>query len=114
MKSLATWLAAGAILGGAAVVSAPTRAEVSFSFGIGAPTYDGYNYDRPCEWYRHHDLPAPRQCIGYYRGTWGSRIFVDGPFVFRDRDQWRHWRDRRDYHHWRDYDWHNRWRNFHH
>lgn len=105
MKSLTKVLLATAMLGGAALaVASPASARVGISIGIGTPGYyQGYYYDRPCEYYRVNDLPAPARCVGYYRGYWGSNVYLDGNFVFRDRDYWAHWRGRDDYRRWHDH-----------
>ncbi|MDE2183272.1 MAG: hypothetical protein KGJ78_09645 [Alphaproteobacteria bacterium] len=100
-------LVVGAVLG-AALAAAPAQAGVNFSIGIGVPAYYGYDYYRPCDWYRWHDYPAPRRCYAYYRGYWGPSMYVDGDFIFRDRDDWYRWRDRDDYRHWRGHDWRDR------
>jgi len=109
MKSLARNLMFAALLGGTAVMAtAPANARVGLSIGLGGPAYYGYSYDRPCWFYRSHDLPAPARCLGYYRGYWGSNVYVDGNFVFRDRDHWDRWHDRDDYRRWRNHDWNGR------
>jgi hypothetical protein len=109
VRSLVKNLVLAGLLGGAAVATAaPATAGVSLSIGIGGPAYYGYDYYRPCWFYRAHDLPAPARCLGYYRGIWGPRLYVDGDFIFRDRDDWRRWHDRDDYRHWRGHDWHDR------
>lgn len=109
MRSISKWLIAGAALGGAAMLATPAEAQMDFSIGIGAPTYYGYNWDRTCDWYRWHEMPAPARCLGYYRDVWGPGVYLNSGFVFRDRDHWGRWRDRDDFRHWRGYDWHHRW-----
>lgn len=106
MKSLARNLMLAAMLGGTAVLAAaPANARVSLSIGLGGPVYNGYNYERSCSYYRYHDLPAPARCLGYYRGVWGSNVYLDGNFVFQDRDQWGRWSGRSNYRQWHDHDW---------
>jgi hypothetical protein len=103
MKSLTKALLTTLILGGAAMAAAsPASAGIGVSIGIGGPAYyRGYHYDRPCAFYRANDLPAPARCYGYYQGVWGSGVYLDGNFVFRNRDHWARWRGRDDYRHWR-------------
>ena len=106
MKSFARNLTLAALLSGGAMLSAaPASAGVHLSIGLGAPSYYGYHYDRPCWYYREHYLPAPARCLGYYRSHWGSNVYVDGNFVFRDHDHWNKWHDRDEYRHWRGHDW---------
>ncbi len=106
MKSLAKRFLIGAALGAAIAVSAPAaNAELSFSIGIGGPVYYGYDYWRPCGWYFDHGFPAPYRCYDYYRGSWGSRLYVSDGFVFRDRDDWNRWRGRDDFRRWRGHEW---------
>jgi len=108
MKSLTKILAAGLMLGGTAVAfAAPAHAQVGVSIGIGGPGfYADYDYNRPCLWYRDRDLPVPRRCYDYFYGIWGPGIYVDGDFIFRDRDHWWRWHDRPEYQHWRNHDFH--------
>jgi hypothetical protein len=108
MKSLTKVLLASVMLSGAALaVAGPASAGVDVSIGIGGPGYYAdYDYNRPCWFYRTHDLPAPRRCYDYFRGIWGGGIYVDGDFLFQDRDHWWRWHDRDDYHHWRNHDFH--------
>ena len=109
MKSLTRNLMVAAVLAGAAAFgTAPANAGVHLSIGLGGPVYMGYNYERPCWWYREHDYPAPARCLDYYRGRYGSNVYVDGDFIFRDRDHWNRWHVRDDYRHWHDHDWHHR------
>lgn len=110
-KPLARTLLAVLMLGGAAISGiAPAHADDwGISVGVGAPGWDGYYDDgRPCWWYRSYNLPAPRRCYSYFYGIWGPSLYLDGDFIFRDRDNLRHWHDRADYRHWRDHDFH--WR----
>jgi hypothetical protein len=99
-------LAALLVAGGAIGIAAPANAEVGVSIGIGGPgyygTYRDYDYYRPCSWYRYWDLPAPARCYGAYYGYFGPGVFLDGDFVFRDRDDWGRWRDRDDFRGWRE------------
>lgn len=110
-KSLPKALFAALMIGGAAIAGAtPARADDwGLSVDFGAPGSDGYYDDgRPCWWYRSYDLPAPRRCYSYFYGIWRSSLYLDGDFIFRDRDDWWRWHDRDDYRHWRDHDFH--WR----
>ena len=110
MRSLAKIFTAALMLGSGAIVTAsPADAHVGVTIGIGGPGYYGdYDYNRPCWFYRNNDLPAPARCYRYFYGLWGSRMYVDGDFIFRDRDDWGRWRDRDDYRHWHNHDFH--WR----
>lgn len=114
MRSFAKLVFAGFVLGGAVLAGDEVKAGVNISFGIGGPTvYQGYDYARPCWWYRERALPAPRRCYRYFYGFYGPSIFMDGDFVFRDRDDFGRWRDRDDYRQWRRHDFrpdYNRWR----
>lgn len=106
MKSLATKLMFAAMLAGTAILATtPANARVSLSIGLGGPAYYGYNYNRPCSFYRTHDLPAPARCREYLSSYWGPQVYADGDFIFRDRDHWSHWKGRDDYRHWKDHDW---------
>lgn len=105
MNSLAKRFLIGSLLGAALAVSAPASAGVSLSIGIGGPSYYGYDYWRPCDWYFDHGFPAPYRCYDYYRGAWGPHLYVNGGFVFRDRDDWYRWRNRDDFRRWRGHDW---------
>ena len=122
MKSLAKSLLVGAALGAAVAISAPAEAQVGIglhignvSIGVGGPVYYGYDYWRSCDWYFAHDYPAPYRCYDYYRGRY-PHLYVEGGFVFRDRDSWDHWRNRDDFRHWRHHDWdrdHREWERHH-
>jgi hypothetical protein len=106
MKKIASYAVAALIAAGAAVgASAPAKAAVSFSIGVGGPLYYGYDYYRPCRWYFDHDFPAPRRCYREYIGFYGPNVYISDGFVFRDRAHWGHWRYRSDYRRWRSYDW---------
>jgi hypothetical protein len=98
---------AALMLGGAAV-AAPGAANAEVSFGISLPGVHiwtgGYNYHRPCSWYRYYDVPAPRHCYGYLESYWGGNIYTDGDFIFRDRDDYGRWQNRPAYQHWREHD----------
>jgi len=74
----------------------PATAAVSISIGIGG----NYDYYRPCSYYYRYGLPAPHRCYDYLRRYYGSGIYLDGDFIFRDRYTWGRWRDRDDYRHW--------------
>lgn len=102
-----TLIAAGAMFG-LAMTAAPSEAGVNLSIGIGVPAYYGYDYYRPCEWYWRHDFPAPRRCFDYYRRYWGPGLYIDGDFLFRDRDDYYRWRGRDNYRRWRGHDWRDR------
>jgi hypothetical protein len=105
MRNLAKVLAvAGLAGGGIAATAAPANADVGLSIGIGPGYYTGYDYYRPCSFYRYNDLPAPARCYRYLYGYWGRNIYVDGDFIFRDRGDWWRWHDRDDYRHWRHHD----------
>src|SRR5258706_8184369 len=120
MKSL-TKLAIGALMlgGGTIAAAAPANAEVGVSVGIGGPGYSGYyssgpayygyDYYRPCSFYRYNDLPAPARCYNYFYGYYGPGVFFDSDFVFRDHDDFYRWRDRDDFRHWRAPDWRAGW-----
>jgi hypothetical protein len=98
---------AGVLLSGASLAGTEAQAGVSISVGIGGPPiYYGYDYSRPCWWYRERALPAPRRCYRYFYGIYGPSLFVDGDFIFRDRDDYGRWRDRDDYRRWRGHDFH--------
>jgi len=94
------------MLGGSALTAAPASAQVSFGFNVpGLHIWTGsYDYYRPCSWYRYYDVPAPRRCFRYLSAYWGPDVYVDGDFLFRDRDDWYRWRDRPAYQHWRRHD----------
>lgn len=97
-------VAFSAVLAGGAVAigdASPAVAQISLSIGIGNGDYDYY---RSCSWYRHHDFPAPRRCYRYFQGIFGSDVFVDGDFIFRDHDDFDRWHDRDDYRHWRNHE----------
>ena len=119
MRALAKFGVAALMLAGSAVGTAQSaNAEVGVSFGFGGPGYYGdyygpgpyyggyYDYYRPCSWYYDYDLPAPARCYNDYYGYYGPSVFIDGDFVFRDHDHFRHFHDR-DFHHWggRDFGW---------
>ncbi|MDE2112164.1 MAG: hypothetical protein KGJ79_13555 [Alphaproteobacteria bacterium] len=107
MRSLVKVFTAALLLGGGVTaVAAPAQAGVDLSIGIGVPAYYGYDFYRPCEFYRYHDLPAPARCYSYFYRYWGPGVYIDGDFLFRDRDDWWRWHDRDDYRHWRDHDFH--------
>lgn len=93
--TLAAIVAAGTVLFGAA---APASAGVTISIGVGG---GDYYWDRSCPYYYHHRLPAPLRCRGYLMRYWGPDVYVDGDFIFRDRDDYWAWHDRDDYRHWR-------------
>jgi hypothetical protein len=110
MNTSAKILVAALMMAGTTVaLSAPANAGFGVSMGIGGPGWNGYYEDnRPCWWYREYDLPAPYRCYDYFYGIWGSDIYNDEGFIFRDRDDWWRWHDREDYRHWRahDFRWH--------
>lgn len=108
MKTLAKICAAALMLGGCVIATEPASAAgIDLSIGIGGPGWSGdYDFYRPCPWYRDYDVPVPRRCYRYFYGIWGSGLYVDGDFIFRDRDHWNRWRDRDDYRHWRNHDFH--------
>jgi len=110
MKTLAKIYAAAFVMGGAmALTATPAMAGFSFSIGLGYPAFDGYYHDNaPCWWYRKWELPAPRRCYSYLEYYWGPSMYARGGFIFRDRDDWRHWRHRDAFRHWRHHDF--RWR----
>ena len=108
MRLVGKLCASAAIAAAAALGAQPASAHVGISIEIGTPYVGYYDYSRPCWWYRQYDLPVPRRCYRYFYGIWGPDIFVDGDFIFRDRDDYWRWRDRDDYRHWRDHDFH--WR----
>src|SRR5271155_3193461 len=93
MKSLAKIAVAAFFMGGAALLTAaPADAGINLSIGIGVPgfvpgypAYYGYDYYRPCDFYRYNDLPAPRRCYAYFYNYWGPGVYFDGNFIFRDR-----------------------------
>jgi len=103
MRRLVKYCAAAVMIGGSVIAAAvPANAQVGVSVGIGVPGFYGdYDYHRPCLFYRYNDLPVPARCYGYFHGLWGSNVYVDGDFIFRDRDDWGRWRGRDDYRHWR-------------
>jgi hypothetical protein len=109
MKKIANYAVAALIAAGAAVgASAPAKAEVDFSIGIGGPSYYGYDYYRPCRWYFNHDFPAPRRCYREFYGFYGPNVYISDGFVFRNRGYYGRWRYRDDYRHWRSHDWRRR------
>jgi hypothetical protein len=97
MKRLAKYALAALLAGGGAIAaSTPASAEVGVTFGFGSPGYyhgygyHGYGYGRPCWFYRRWGYPAPARCYRDYYGYYGSDVFVDGGYVYRDRDDY--WR----------------------
>lgn len=98
MKTLAKICTAALMIGGSAIATTtPANAEVGVSIGIGGlGWYGDYDYGRPCWWYRDRDLPVPRRCYNYFYSIWGPGIYIDGDFIFRDRDHWWRWHDRDD------------------
>jgi|SRR5579871_1843475 len=108
MRTVTKLLVAAAMLGGSALATTvPANADFSLGIGIGVPgpVWTGdYDYYRPCWWYRQYDLPAPYRCYRYYYGLWGPAVYIDGDFIFADRDDWWRWHDRDDYRHWHDHD----------
>lgn len=103
MKPLAKILAAALMTGGLTVAFATPASAQDFGVSV---DFGGYDYNRPCEWYRYNDFPAPRRCYDYFYGIWGHGIYLDGDFIFRDRHDWWRWHDRDDYRHWRGHDFH--------
>lgn len=68
----------------------------------------GYDPGRNCRFYVMQLLPVPARCITELAGNWSMKPYIDGEFMFRNRDEWLKWRDREDYRHWKshDYAWH--------
>ena len=56
--------------------------------------YHSYDYGRPCWFYRRWDIPAPARCYRDFYGYYSSDIFLNGDFVYRDRDDFGRWRHR--------------------
>jgi|SRR5579871_2978675 len=106
MKRSAKLTLAALVLAGAGVgASAPASADVGISIGLGGPGYYAdYDYYRPCSFYRYWNLPAPARCYQDYYWFYGRDVFIDGGFVFRDRDDFGRWRDRDDFRRWHDHD----------
>ncbi len=109
MHRIAKYAAAALLAGGAAIASTtPSNAAVGVSIGIGPFSGSYYDYGRPCAFYRDYDYPAPARCYSAYQGFYGSGVYLNSGFVFRDRDSWGRWRDRDDFRHWRNHDFHDR------
>ncbi|MDE2182181.1 MAG: hypothetical protein KGJ78_04095 [Alphaproteobacteria bacterium] len=89
----------------AAVVVPPALAQSEAASGDAAPSGD-YDYNRPCRYYLVRHLPAPARCLVEFQGSWGVNAYIDGDFIFRDRNEWLRWRDREDYKHWRKHEFH--------
>ena len=106
MNYLAKAAIAACIVGATSLgAAAPASADVGISFGFGEPGfYRDYDYNRPCSFYRYWNLPAPARCYRDFYGYYGQDVFIDGDFVFRDRDDFGRWRDRDDFRRWRDHD----------
>lgn len=106
MKLLANYAVAAAVAAGALMgASAPANAAVGLSISVGGPFYyGGYDYRRPCSFYRRYDLPAPRRCLGYFRNYYGSAVYLDGDFVFGSQNVFYRWRDHDDYRRWRNHE----------
>jgi hypothetical protein len=106
MKHSLAGIAGAALLSGMAMIGAATPADARIAIAIGVgPEFHGYRYDRPCKFYFNHDLPAPARCRGDYARFYHTNVYVDGGFVFRDRDTWNRWHNRDDYRHWHEH-WH--------
>ncbi len=118
MNRIAKYALAALVAGGAAIGSAtPSSAGIGVSIGVGPFSGSYYDYGRPCAFYRDYDYPAPARCYREYEGYYGSGVYLNSGFVFRDRNTWGRWHNRDDFHHWRDRDfrdreqdrrWHNR------
>jgi hypothetical protein len=68
----------------------------------------GYDPGRSCRSYALQRLPVPVRCMVELLGNWSPKPYIDGEFMFRNREEWLAWKDREDYHHWKnhDYAWH--------
>lgn len=99
-------IGAAILMAGAAIaLSAPASAAgVSIGVDFGRPFTGTYDYSRPCEYYRDYDVPAPARCREYLSAYWGPAIYVDGDFIFHNRDDYSRWNQRADYQHWRKHD----------
>lgn len=73
-----------------------------------AQSEGGYDPGRTCRFYVLQHLPVPVHCLAELLGNWSAKPYIDGAFMFRNREDWLAWRDREDYRHWKnhDYAWH--------
>jgi hypothetical protein len=49
-------------------------------------------------------LPVPVRCLAELLGNWSSKPYIDGEFMFRNRQEWLSWKDREDYRRWKAHD----------
>ena len=73
-----------------------------------AQSQTGYEPGRSCRTYVVQHLPVPIRCMTELLGNWSPKPYIDGEFIFRNREEWLSWKDREDYRHWKahDYAWH--------
>jgi len=64
----------------------------------------GYDPSRTCRFYVMQHLPVPVRCMAELLGNWSGKPYLDGEFMFRNRNDWLSWRDREDYRHWKNHD----------
>src|SRR5689334_13697248 len=49
---------------------------------------------RPCRYFVHRHLPAPRHCYRFLSNIFGPEVYVHGGYVFRDRQAFLRWHER--------------------
>jgi hypothetical protein len=83
-------------------------AVAAFAVPALAQSNDGYDPGRTCRAYVMQKMPVPVRCMAELVGNWSAHPYIDGEFMFRNRQDYLLWRDREDYHHWKahDYAWH--------
>lgn len=65
---------------------------------------NGYDPGRACRVYVLQKLPVPVRCLAELLGNWSAHPYIDGEFMFRNREQYLQWRDRDDYRRWKNHD----------
>ena len=51
---------------------------------------------RPCRYFVHRHIPAPRHCYRYFSNMFGQDVYVHDGYVFRDREAFLGWRERKE------------------
>ncbi|MBV8799886.1 MAG: hypothetical protein JOY77_00325 [Alphaproteobacteria bacterium] len=78
----------GALAAGAVASAVPAIA------GIGTNVSYGGGDQKPCRFYIHHDLPAPKHCYRAFYDVYGPQVIVRGGMVFQDREAFGEFRKR--------------------
>ena len=89
MNSLMKFALSALMAGSAAIVASPSNAAPPVL--THPPRGD---QARPCRYFVHRHLPAPRHCYRFLSNIFGPEVYVHGGYVFRDRQAFLRWHER--------------------